>query len=270
MNKILTMATIFTFHLLMTASFCTAETLTICGTGDSQDLLRDLARAYAKLYPGATVNVPDSIGSSGGIKATAAGKCDLGRIARTLQEKEKSYDLRYLQFALSPIVFLANKSVEQIKGLTTEQVVDIYSGHIRFWSQVGGPQEKVYIVNREKGDSSRSVLEEKLTGFAEINEPVGQTVYSTPETIATIGNYSHTIGYSTLSQSVTNNNIFIFQLDGIDPSPENTASGAYKLASSYGLVWKKEAEERVKGFLQFLYTEQAREICLKNGTVTTL
>lgn len=269
MNKIVTITIIFILQLL-TVSFVTAETLTICGTGDSQKLLRELAMAYEKIHPGTTIAVPDSIGSSGGIKATAAGKCDMGRIARPLKEKEKNYNLQYLQFALSPVVMLANKSVEQVKGLSTEQIIDIYSGRIRFWSQLNGPDEKIYVVNREKGDSSRSVLEEKLAGFTEIIEPVGQTVYSTPETIEAIGKYSYTIGYSTLSQSVTNSNIFILQLDGIDPTPENIASGIYKLSSPYGLVWKKEAKERIQGFLKFLYTEKAREICRTNGTVITL
>ena len=41
--------------------------------------------------------------------------------------------------------------------------------------------QAIYIVNREKGDSSRSVLENKLTGFKEINPLVGQDYYTTPE-----------------------------------------------------------------------------------------
>ena len=46
-----------------------ATTLTIEGTGASQDILRSVAKAFTEANPGITVNVPDSIGSGGGVKA---------------------------------------------------------------------------------------------------------------------------------------------------------------------------------------------------------
>ncbi len=268
MNRFLTLAAIY--MLLSTAICSAAETITICGTGDSQNLLRELARAYEQLHPGADIHVPESIGSTGGIKATVAGKCDMGRTARPLKEKEKIYNLRSLQFALSPVVFIANKTVNQVKGLSTEQIVGIFSGQIRYWNLVGGPAEKIFIANREKGDSSRSVLEEKCAGFAAISDPAGQTIYSTPETIRIIGKTRFTIGYAPLSQAKTNSNVFILSLDGIDPSLDNVAEGIYPLASSFSLVWLPQTEEKVQGFLQFLRSETARGICRNNGTVSTL
>ena len=46
-------------------------------TGDNQELLRTLGAAFEKVNPGVSIAVPDGIGSDGGIKAAAAGECDL-------------------------------------------------------------------------------------------------------------------------------------------------------------------------------------------------
>ena len=55
--------------------------LVIPGTGDSQELLQELARAFEHSHPGAKIEIPESIGSSGGIKNVIAGKAVLARVA---------------------------------------------------------------------------------------------------------------------------------------------------------------------------------------------
>ncbi len=86
MKKTQRIITFLACMLFITTHAAADQRVTICGTGDSQAMLRSLALAYEKQHPGVSIDVPDSNGSSGGIKATASGKCDLGRVARPLQE----------------------------------------------------------------------------------------------------------------------------------------------------------------------------------------
>ncbi|HUU59812.1 MAG TPA: substrate-binding domain-containing protein, partial [Phycisphaerae bacterium] len=112
------------------------QKLVVCGTGDSQDVLRQLGAAFEKANPGKTIEVPDSIGSTGGIEATAKGECGLGRVARQLKEKEKALGLSYAVFAFSPVVFVAD-SAAGVEGLTRQQVLDVFSGTATSWTAVG-------------------------------------------------------------------------------------------------------------------------------------
>jgi len=81
MKRTLTVAGVF-FIVIMLCPFIRAEeTVVVCGTGDSQSLLRRLATEFERKNPGIKIEVPESIGSSGGIKATAKGECDIGRVA---------------------------------------------------------------------------------------------------------------------------------------------------------------------------------------------
>jgi len=246
------------------------NTIVICGTGDSQALLRHLAAAYEELHPDMTVEVPDSIGSNGGIKATAAGKCDLGRVSRPLKENEKELNLSYLLFARSPVVFLVNATVREVKSITEAQAVAVFSGTITNWSELGGRHEKIYVANREKGDSSLSVIENHIPAFKEIKKQAGQTLYTTPDNIATISRYRNTIGYGPLAEAETQPNILVLRLNDIAPDRKNVLDGTYRLVTPFGLVWKNEAPPSVKNFIDFLYSPAAERIMAGHGAFSTL
>ena len=244
----------------------TQETITICGTGDSQELLRLLAIKFEQLNPDVRVVVPDSIGSSGGIKATAKGKCDLGRVARTLKENEVDYGLFVMFFAKSPVVFFANDHLDSIPSLSTNQILDIYSGKTGLWQDIGAATGNIYVANREPGDSSRSVIEKHLPGFKALATFAGKTVYTTPETVETVLNYDGTIGYTSLSALIGRDNCHIFQINGIQPDISSVSDDSYTLVSPLGLVWRQDAAAPALKFIDFLSTERAQKIMISSGT----
>ncbi len=252
------------------ASELEERVIKICGSGDNQVLMRDLGQAYERLNPGVRVEVPDSIGSSGGIKATANGQCDLGRTARPLKRKEQQYNLIYKMFARSPVVFVVSGNLESVGNLSSEQVVRIYSGKIRSWQDLGGPDGKIYVGNREKGDSSRSVLEKHLIDFALIKNPVGKTIYTTPETMDVVANNDNTIVYAPLSAAKTERNVRVVAFQGLMPSAEAMAKGKYSLFSEFGLVWRQENSAKVRDFVEFLSTSEAQEIIARFGATPAL
>ncbi|RMG50142.1 MAG: phosphate ABC transporter substrate-binding protein [Gammaproteobacteria bacterium] len=244
------------------------EPVVVAGTGDSQALLRQLAGAYETKVPGVRVEVPDSIGSSGGVRATAAGQCDLGRVARPLKDKEKKYNLHYRVFAYSPVVFVVNASVTGVDSLSTEQVLGIYSGRVGNWKELGGPDAVIRVANREKGDSSRSVLEKKVPGFKALT-PVGGTLYNTPETVRTLAENPFTIGYLPLAMA-HDSRLKVLAFNGIRPEADAVLSGRYPLASPFGLIWKDGVRPEALGFMAYLFSPEARELMRRAGVVPTI
>ncbi len=63
------------------------EIVTIPGSGDSQDLLRELARSYRAQYPDRDVVIPDSVSTDGGIKAVGTAASLIARVARLPNSK---------------------------------------------------------------------------------------------------------------------------------------------------------------------------------------
>ncbi|MEO5361890.1 MAG: substrate-binding domain-containing protein [Nitrospirota bacterium] len=260
------LSTVLAVCFLMSGTCLAMEKILIEGTGDSQDLLRLLAKEYEKTHPSTHIEIADSIGTTGGIRAVADGKCNLGRTARKLKEKEKAYNLNYIEFAYSPVVFIANLDTKRPDNLNTEQIIGIYSGKLTSWEAVGGEKQPIYVVNRQEDDSSRMLLEQIIVGLKEIKTTAGKTIYSTPEAIGILKQYKNTIGYGPLSM-VINSPLTIMKIDGIYASLKNVQSGSYKLVLPLGLVWKGELSGLAKGFLDFLFTKEAQTIIINSGTV---
>ena len=250
--------------LLLSCAFSVQaqQVLVVGGTGDSQSLLRALAHLFEQSHPDVSIQVPDSIGSGGGIRAISNGKIDLARTARPLKEKEKQ-DLIQHPFAVSPVVFVTHPSVLGIENLTTEQTVGIFSGQFRNWQLLGGPDNRIYSVMREKEDSSRRILDRHLEGFSAI-KPAGKTFYSTPSAVEAITQHRYTIGYLPLSEAL-HNKVNILALDGVPPTMENLASGVYPLVNAFYIVSKGEPAGMAKTFIDFLYGKEAKRIIEQYG-----
>ncbi len=244
-----------------------SDSISIAGTGDSQILLRQLAKEFQELHSGKIIVVPDSIGSSGGVNAVIAGKADMARIARPLKRKEEINNLHYKLFAISPVVLAANLDSDCITDLSTEQLLGIYQGKINDWSQVKEcGNGKIYVANREPGDSSRSVLEKFVMNFKKIADPVGATVYSTPKLVEILSRHSGTIAYVPLC-AIVGAKLEVFSIDGIAPVDVDIIQGRYKLTNPFGLVWKGELGGLSLEFMEFLFSDRAREIIRQAGVV---
>lgn len=240
--------------------------IVIAGTGDSQELLRGMAGKFEEANPETVVNVPDSIGSGGGIRTVADGKADLGRTARPLKEKEKKYGLTYERFAVSPIVFAVHPSVENVDNLTPEQIVDIYSGRITNWKELGGGSSRIYPIGREDGDSSRAILERNMPGFESIETPVYIIFYTTPETMEALENHKYTIGYGPLAM-VRKTGLKILKIDDVYPSEENIEKGRYKLTVPFALVHNGDPTPLAGAFLDFVFSPGGRRLISDYGCI---
>lgn len=257
------------FFLGLSAAWAgdSGQVIRICGSGDNQELLRRLAQAHEASHPGLRIEVPDSIGSSGGVKAVARGQCDLGRLARPLRAKEQEPGLSYRPFARSPVVFLVSGNLRGLAAITAQQVVRIFAGKMTSWQDMNGPAGPIYVANREKGDSSRTVLEHQMIDFALIAKPQGQTIYSTPETVAIVADHDNTIAYAPLAATMNEPRVHVLAFESNRPSVEALATGHYPLAVDFGLVWRADLSPAAQGFIDFLDTAEAATIITSHGAL---
>ena len=65
-------------------------TLVIAGSGSGLALLRGFVRRYQDAHPGARIEVPESIGTSGGLRALQGGAVDVALVSRPLTAAERA------------------------------------------------------------------------------------------------------------------------------------------------------------------------------------
>ncbi|MHB8834848.1 MAG: substrate-binding domain-containing protein [Candidatus Methylomirabilia bacterium] len=263
MKRLVLCALVVLFSAVATSS--AQEKVSLCGTGDSQELLRTLGAAFEKANTGVAIVVPDSVGSDGGIKAAAAGECDFGRVARPLKDAEKALNLTFKVFAFSPVVVVSDPAAG-VENLTSRQVVDIFSGRVSSWADVGGKGGKIAVVNREAKDSSRGVLNQHIEGFKGVEHPVGAVAVKTPAAVELLVKTPNAIGYLPAA-AAKGQNLKVLKLDGVAPTAANVVQGKYDIASPFALVWKGELKPAANQFFQFLKSAEGKKIIIDYGTV---
>ena len=101
------------------------------GSSSIAPIMEKLKEAYLLVNPAAEIEVQMS-DSTTGMTSAISGICDLGMASRGLKESELKAGLTPVAIAMDGIAVIVNKGNE-LKGLTVEQVRDIYTGKIENW-----------------------------------------------------------------------------------------------------------------------------------------
>lgn len=236
-----------------------AEEVAIPGTGDGVDILTSIANAFTQETK-IEVRVPKSIGSGGAIKAVGTGKAILGRVARGIKDDEKNYGLEYKAIFAVPTVIFVNNSVT-ITNLTEQQVLDIFSGKITNWKDVGGSDVPIVVIRREDTDSSLDNLKQTFPGFKDIVFAETSTLAEkTFIMVAQIVNRPDSIGFGPLDVAIANN-IKPLSIDGRKPTDAD-----YPYYGTIGLIYKPVNLDTVsKQFLDFASSEAVHDVIIKAG-----
>ncbi len=253
---------------LLGGALCAGATetapLVIAGTGDSEELLRTLAARFMRDNPDTRIEVPDSVGSTAGIKAVLSGKAELARTARPLRDEEKAQGLTELVFAKAPVIFAVNPSVTGVESLTPRQILDIFSGQVADWSALGGPAGPIHKVCRKTPETSRDVLDAAIPGFEALGCQGQAVAYSTPEAVKLAADNPGTIGYFARPAMATTK-LRALAYDGAAPSPENLARERYPLSIPFALVYKPPLSPTAARFVTALGLPDGRTALANYG-----
>jgi len=233
----------------MTPAF--AAVITIPGTGDGVAVLQAVATDFKK-KTGLEVEIPDSVGSNGGIVLAGSGQAELARVARGVKEKEQHYGLSYRPVFKVPTVFYVTPDIA-VTNLSAQQILDIFSGKIVNWSAVGGKDAPIKVICREAGDSSYNNLKKTFPGFNElVLSDKAIVALKTPLMVTIMRHEQNAIGFGPLDVALANGLKYL-QVDGVAPG-----DAGYKYFGTIGLVYKPEnMSEPSKKFLDFISSPEA-------------
>lgn len=239
-----------------------AEELPVVGTGDGVELLRAVGAAFTADHPETVIIVPPSIGSGGGLAAVGSGKEVLARVARPLNETEKSLGIVAEPIVLLPAAFYINPSVN-VTGLTSVQLAGIYRGDITNWKEVGGADLRVKVVRREDQDSTLQVLRQSMPGWKELKlTEKSKTATTTQDSVDTVRTVEGAIGFGPFT-SVLGDGLTVLRIDGKAPT-----DAGYPSAVVLALAYKKSTvTPAAQNFVSFARGAKARTLLSSMGGV---
>ena len=203
-------------------------------------------------------------GSGSGIKAVAAGTCDIGLSSRDLKDEEKEQGLTATILAYDGIAIIVNPE-NPVFDLDIETIAKIYTGEIANWNEIGGNDSEIVLIGREAGSGTRDGFE-SITG-TEDNCKYRQELTSTGDVITTVAGNPAAIGYA--SVAAVKDNVKMLTVGGVAPTEETIKDGSYVVQRPFVLVRKADTElsESAQEFFDYITSENAREAISSAGVV---
>ena len=239
--------------------------ISMSGSTSMEKLANAVAESFMEKYPNVTVTA-EFTGSSAGIESVLAGSVDIGNSSRNLKDDEKSAGAVENIVAIDGIAVVTDPA-NKVKDLTKDQLVSIYTGETKNWSEVGGDDQAIVVVGREAGSGTRGAFEELLDiadACAYANE-----LDSTGAVMAKVASTPGAIGY--VSLDVVDDSVKALKLDGVDATEENIKAGNYALSRPFVMATKGEISEQkteVQALFDYLSSDEGKALIKSVGLIT--
>ncbi|MBH0194043.1 MAG: hypothetical protein HP494_00230, partial [Nitrospira sp.] len=154
-----------------------AGNLVIAGNGPEQATIEALARAFEKANPRAYVDLLWEDHS----KPLELVQTGQAHIAVTGAEHPPLAATQIGWDGIGILVHLSNYT----KDVTKQQVADIFSGKVRDWAELGGPETKIVLIDRPRSQNIRDAFESQL-GIAGKMSTASKTIGPDEDVLKTV------------------------------------------------------------------------------------
>ncbi len=246
-----------------------AEDLAIPGSGNPEYVLAQLADVFNRQQSAHRVSVPPSTGTAGALRDVRAGTASLGRVGRPLKDAERGGGLSYVALGRDPVAFAAGAKVTA-RAITQAQAVDVFRGKISDWRELGGDPGPIRAIGRESADASRQALSRAIKAFENISFGDNvKAVHLDPQMIELLDRFPTSLGFLNRSGlAACKTKIVLLALDGVEPTPENVASGRYPLWLELGLIYTADGLTPAgKAFLEFVRSPAGARVLRAHGVL---
>ncbi len=214
-------------------------------------LLKPAQEEFQNQHAKVTVNVAGG-GSFTGMNQVAEGSVDIGNSDVSLPDEYKDKGLVDHKVVVEPFVFIVDKA-NKVENLTKQQAVDILTGKITNWSQVGGADQKITLIHRAKSSGSRATISEVvLKGAAFTDDAIIQD--SNGAVRAAIATTPGAIGY--VDAPYADESVKVLKFDGVEFSAQNIIDGKYPIYGYGHMYTKGEPTGAVKAFIDYIMSDE--------------
>lgn len=208
-------------------------------------------------YKGISVQVQGG-GSGTGLTQVSGGQADIGNSDVFAKEKLESGadELVDHQVAVVAMSTVVNPKVG-VTDLKKDQLIQIFTGKITNWKEVGGADQKIVIVNRPSSSGTRATFEKYALGQKTEDLPGSIQEDSSGTVKKLVAETPGAIGY--LALSYIDNTVTALKYDGVEANVENVEQGKYPVWAYEHMYTKGEPKEHVKAFLDYILSDEIQK-----------
>lgn len=250
--------------LCLTTTALADEVVRVGGTGMGIALVRKLAAAYRAEHPGHPIWIPESIGTSGAVKGLAAGRLDVGILARPLKPGEVDGAVS-VQVCRTPLVFFTSSRRRDI-SLTRAALPALFANTLPPFSQ-----GEVRMLLRPATDTEfirlLEIYPEIAPAMATAREARGAVLAVTDqEAMDAVENSRSLVGYGALAPMTAEGRaLTVVPMDGLTPGVEALESGRHLHDLPLHLALPAHSTEEAKAFVAYARSPAAAALLQANG-----
>lgn len=200
----------------------------------------------------------EGVGSGNGLKRLFGGQVPVAIISAELKDllarANVADDGTYRQHVLleDVIVPIVNAS-NPVAALSWEQLKGLYSGKIKNWSEVGGPNLPVRVVTSHPESATREVVWELVMAKADYHRSA-RIVYATKKEMVLVAESAGAVG--AVSQAFVDQ--YLADIARHGEPPEIKVVATKRISRPLAMVTKGEPDPQVAKLLAFLRSDKAR------------
>jgi phosphate transport system substrate-binding protein len=237
-------------------------------TVDGSTALQPLVQAAAAEFDQAngTQTAVSGGGSGKGLSDANSGAVQIGMSDVFASQKETTpgqysalvdHQVAVVGFTL----VVSNDLAGKVSNLTSDQIVKIFTGVYTNWSQLGGPNELISVVNRPATSGTRSTFDKWVLNGTK--ETAGSTLTedSTGAVAAAIKATPGSIGYVSIGfvTGANKSDVTPICIDGAKAVAADISSGNYKFWGVEHMYTKGNANPYEKALIQYLLSDQVQK-----------
>ncbi len=268
------------FSFLTHPSLFAQDSIQIKGSDTMVNLGQAWAESFMEQNPEALIAVTGG-GSGTGITALISNSCDIAQSSREMSSKEsdlaksKGLDVQEIIVGIDAIAMVVNLE-NPVEELTIDQLSDIFTGKITNWKELGGLDESILALSRERNSGTHVyVLEDVVRkGSKENTDQYGPHVLMIPSSQAIeqeVTGSRTAIGYfglGYLNPKVKALRILNSKTNTyVPPSIETATNKTYPLARPLYFYLPRQPEGIVKQLVDFVLSDKGQQIVLETHFV---
>ncbi len=209
--------------------------LTLNGSNSMAKLCNSLGEAFTEQYPYTVVEKSDT-GSGSAVKSVLDGSALIGDLSRNLKDSEKNQHIESRIIALDGIAVVVNIN-NNIEDISQKDLINIFSGKITNWSELGGNNSNIHLVGREASSGTREGFETALNLIE--NPPKYNAEYpEAGDIVSKIGNDVNAIGYC--SYFSVSGDVKSVKINSIEINEETISDGTYIIQRPFVQIFNKD------------------------------
>ncbi|MDY7020455.1 MAG: phosphate ABC transporter substrate-binding protein [Cyanobacteriota bacterium] len=227
----------------------------IDGSTSMVTITQNLKQGFERQFPGTSV-VTAANGTNNGIQAVLNGNADIAGVSRALTDPEQEQGLSALPIASDQIAVVVGINNPYKGGLTNDQVYKIFTGQITNWSEVGGPDATIRVLNRPPVSGTHQAFQEIVLGGENFGTTPNITTLPRDETTGMLRQLGEDgIGYATFTQTVNQQTVRTVPVEGVQPG---AVSYPYQRQLYY--VYKQPASPAVQAILGYATSPSGQKV----------